>query len=57
MLTKLKGKIASLMANILKMTWKDNNSGNMIELLKECGLQKGRKLGRWVKKGYYVHSK
>ena len=52
MLTKLKGKIASLMANILKMTWKDNNSGNMIELLKEYGLQKGRKLGRWVKKGY-----
>ncbi len=52
MLTELKGKIASLMTNILKMTWKDNNSGKIIELLEECGLKKGRKLGRWVKKGY-----
>ncbi len=44
MLTELKGKIASLMTNILKMTWKDNNSGKIIELLEECGLKKGRKL-------------
>ena len=52
MLSELKQKIAALMTNILKMTWKDNNSGKIIELLEECGLKKGRKLGRWVKKGY-----
>ena len=52
MLTELKQKIAALMTNILKMTWKDNNSGKMIKLLEECGLKKGRRLGRWVKKGY-----
>jgi hypothetical protein len=40
------------MTNILKMTWKDNNSGKIIELLENCGLVKGRKLGRWVKRGY-----
>ncbi len=52
MLSELKSKIALLMTNILKMTWKDNNSGKIIELLEDCGLKKGRKLGRWVKKGY-----
>jgi len=40
------------MTNILRMTWKDNNSGKIIELLDECGLKQGRKLGRWVKRGY-----
>ena len=52
MLSGLKNKIALLMTNILKMTWKDNNSGKIIELLEDCGLKQGRKLGRWVKKGY-----
>ncbi len=52
MLSELKSKIALLMTNILKMTWKDNNSGKIIKLLEDCGLKKGRKLGRWVKKGY-----
>lgn len=52
MLSELKEKIAGLMTNILKMTWKDNNSGKITELLKDCGLKKGRRLGRWVKKGY-----
>jgi len=52
MLTGLKGKISALMTNILQMTWRDNNSGKMIELLNECGLKNGRKLGRWVKRGY-----
>ena len=48
MLTELKSKIASLMTNILKMTWKDNNSGKIIELLENCGFKKGRRLGSWV---------
>ena len=52
MLSELKQKIAALMTNILQMTWKDNNSGKIIELLDNCGLTRGRKLGRWVKKGY-----